>query len=106
VTTTASAVTTTKAPVTARQTLTLAPEQGGPGTAVAVMTTGLCLDSPQKMSLQWDNRSLHITNGPTPGTASVTAQFAVPDDASTGPHTVKALCGNAYATATFTVVQT
>jgi len=98
-------------PAQARQTLTLAPEQGGPGKLVTATTTGFgaCLDSPQKMSLQWDDRWLSASNPRIVNRdfGSLAADFTVPDDASTGKHTVTALCEHVPpASATFTVVPT
>src|SRR5262249_24440297 len=104
VTTTAPTATTTQPPVTTTDglpvpavTLTLAPEQGGPGTPVKATTPGfgVCLDNLQSMSLWWDaHQVLPASNvrSVNAGTGSVAADFMVPDNASTGRHTVTARC--------------
>ncbi len=81
--------------------LAVSPERGGPGTQVAGTATGFdaCSSAPQSISLQWDGQPLTTS-------ASGTANFDVPADATTGAHTVTATCGSSSANATFTVVPT
>ncbi len=86
---------------TGKPTLTLAPEQGGPGmsfTATA-MDFGVC----RAMSFQWDDQPPQHSIA---GADTVAVDLAVPPDASTGAHTITAACGAAHAEATFTVVAT
>jgi hypothetical protein len=92
--------------------LTLAPDQGGPGTSFTATATGFapCLEGwygggPHTMSFYWDDRDLapSQTGIGTGDNDRVQVDFTVPDDANTGAHKVAVWCSDHQASATFTV---
>ena len=82
-------------------TLTLSPEQGGPGTSFTASATGF--ESCHPMSFQWDDQPLQPSSAETD---NLTFNFTVPAEASTDTHTVTASCGSTQAPAPFTVTAT
>jgi len=87
--------------------LSLSPQQGSPGTSVTVTVTDLARCD-GAVSLQFGTDTVRPLSGwsSDPASGGWSAQFAVPEAASSGSQDVTAQCGGASASSPFTVVVT